>query len=144
MSDAGGVDRSRTSPRWPKRTARAPSVLAVTAAQDRPERPPAKTVEPSSLWPFVALVLGAIGCYATLTVHLLLDATNSDAWGLIWLLVPALFFGASAAALFVGSGMAASDRLAAVRAALFGYSPRDRSASRRRNASTQQVGRGAD
>lgn len=106
---------------------RPPSVIAVaTPNPDRHEKPPADTVEPSSWWPFVAAVLGAIGCYAALTVLLILDATNSDAWGLIWMVIPTMFFVASAAALFVGSGMAAQERLAAVRAGFFGYSLRDR------------------
>jgi hypothetical protein len=38
-----------------------------------------------------------------------------------------MFFCASGAALFIGSGMAARERFAAVRAGLIGYSPRDRS-----------------
>jgi hypothetical protein len=106
---------------------RPPSVIAVsTPNPDRNEQPPVDMVEPSSWWPFVAAVLGAISCYATLTVVLILDATNSTAWGLIWMVIPTMFFVASAAALFVGSGLAAHERLAAVRAGFFGYSPRDR------------------
>ena len=106
-----------------------PTVTAVvpTDPDQSQESAIADTVEPSSWWPFVAIVLGALGCYAALAVHLILDATNASAWGLVWMAIPAVFFCASAAALFVGSGMPARERLAAVRAALFGYSPRARS-----------------
>jgi hypothetical protein len=85
-----------------------------------------RTVEPSSSWFFVAILLGAVGCYGVLVVHLLLDATQSSAWGLFWLAVPGLFFCASAMALLAGSGMPVRDFLAAIPPALLGYSPRER------------------
>jgi hypothetical protein len=85
-----------------------------------------RTVEPSSSWLFVAILLGAVGCYGVLAVHLLIDATQASAWGLVWLTVPALFFCASAMALLAGSGMPIRDKLATILAALLGYSPRER------------------
>ena len=59
--------------------------------------------EPSSWRPPVAIALGAVGCYAVLAVVLILEATHAGAKGLVWLAIPALFFGVSAVALFVGS-----------------------------------------
>jgi hypothetical protein len=101
---------------------------AMTAARaSKSKRTFPCAVEPSSSWLFVAILLGALGCYGVLAVHLLLDATQATAWGLIWLAVPALFFCASAMALFVGSRMPVRDKLAMIFAALLGYSPRDRS-----------------
>jgi hypothetical protein len=100
----------------------------VTATESDRREPPATaaTVEPSSWWPFVAVVLGALGCYGALAVHLILDATQASAWGLLWLAVPGAFFCASAGALLIGSGMPVRERLTTILAALFGYSPRER------------------
>jgi hypothetical protein len=84
-------------------------------------------VESSSWWPFVAIVLGALGCYGLLVVHLILDATNAGAWGLAWMGVPMVFLAGSVGAVLIASGMPARERLAAIRAAFFGYSPRERS-----------------
>ena len=87
----------------------------------------ATTAEPSSWWPFVAIVLGMMGVFATLVVHLLLDATHAGPWGLAWMALPAAFIAASVLALFIASGMSVHDRLAVIPAALLGYSPRERS-----------------
>jgi hypothetical protein len=72
----------------------------------------------------VAIVLGALGCYGLLAVHLLLDATNADVWGLAWMAVPSAFIAGSVAAMLIASGMPLRERLAAIPAALLGYSPR--------------------
>src|SRR4029434_10405176 len=69
---------------------------------------------PSSWWLFVAILLGALGCYGVLVVHLLLDATRASAWGLAWMAVPGLFFRGSLAALFVASGMPTREKLSAM------------------------------
>lgn len=98
------------------------------------------SVEPSSWWLFPAIVLGAVGCYAALAVHLILAATNASVLGLVWMAIPVLFSCTSAAALFMGSGMGGRERLAAVRAALVGYSPRDRSACRESTPRTKPTG----
>lgn len=82
-------------------------------------------VEPSSWWFVVSLVLGAMGAYTLLAVHLILDATNASAWMWTLLAVPVAFFCSSAVALFVGSDLSPRDRLAAASAGLFGYSPRE-------------------
>jgi hypothetical protein len=84
------------------------------------------TAEPSSWWPFVAIVLGMMGVFATLVVHLLLDATHAGPWGLAWMALSAAFIAASVVALFIASGMSVRDRLAVIPAALLGYSPRER------------------
>jgi hypothetical protein len=84
-------------------------------------------VEPSSWWPFIAIVLGAVGCYGLLVVHLILDATGAGPWGLAWMAVPSLFFAGSVGAVLTASGMPVRERLAAVLAASLGYSPRPRS-----------------
>jgi hypothetical protein len=84
-------------------------------------------VESSSWWLFVAIVLGALGCYGLLIVHLILDATNAGAWGLAWMGVPMVFFAGSVGALLIASGMPAHERLAAIPAGSLGYSPRKRS-----------------
>jgi hypothetical protein len=96
------------------------------ASPNESKRNVPRTVEPSSSWFFVAILLGAVGCYGVRVVHLLLDATQARAWGLVWLTVPALFFCASAMALLAGSGMPIRDFLAAIPPALLGYSPRER------------------
>jgi hypothetical protein len=85
------------------------------------------TVEPSSWWPFVAIVLGALGSYSLLIVHLLLEATHASGWGLAWMVVPGLLFGGSVAALLIASGMPVREKLAMIPAGLLGYSPRVRS-----------------
>jgi len=84
-------------------------------------------VESSSWWPFVAIVLGAVGCYGLLVVHLILDATNAGARGLAWAGVPMVFFAGSVGAVLIASGMPVRERLAAIPAAFLGYSPRKRS-----------------
>jgi hypothetical protein len=84
-------------------------------------------VEPSSWWPFIAIVLGAVGCYGLLVVHLILDATDAGAWGLAWMAVPSVFFVGSIGAVLIASGMPVRERLAAIPAAFLGYSPRPRS-----------------
>jgi hypothetical protein len=101
-----------------------------TKEPDRRERL-VTSVEPSSGWLFVAIALGGTGCYAALAVHLILDATGAGGWRLVWMAVPGLFFAASVAALFTGSGVPVGERIAAIPAALLGYSPR--SLSRRRS-----------
>jgi hypothetical protein len=87
----------------------------------------AADVEPSSWWPFVALVLGAFGCFGLLVVHLMLEATHAGPWGLAWMATLLPLFCGSAIALFMSSGMTARARLAAISAGLLGYSPRERS-----------------
>jgi hypothetical protein len=101
--------------------------------QTEPSRkslPDASTVEPSSWWPFVAIVLGMIGVLGTLVVHLLLDATHAGPWGLAWMAIPSAFIAASVGALFIASGMSVGERLTVIPAALLGYSPRVRSRQR--------------
>jgi len=83
------------------------------------------TAEPSSWWIFTAIVLGIVGVFATLVVHLLLDATRAGPWGLAWMTIPVAFMAASVGALFVASGMSVREKLAAIPAALLGYSPRE-------------------
>jgi hypothetical protein len=77
------------------------------------------------LWPFVAIVLGAVGCFGVLVVHLMLEATHAGVWALAWMAVPALCFCGSIAALFVASRMPVWERLAAIPAGLLGYTPRE-------------------
>jgi hypothetical protein len=102
----------------------------VPPTERDPRRPlsAASTAEPSAWWPFVAIVLGAMGCFAMLVVHLILDAT--DAWGLAWMAVPTALIAASVVALLVASGMAVRKKLAVIPAALLGYTPRERSRPR--------------
>jgi hypothetical protein len=84
-------------------------------------------VEPSSWWILISMALGMVGAYMLLAVHLILDATNARAWMWTLLAVPLAFFCSSAVALFVGSDLSPRERLAAASAAVFGYSPRDKS-----------------
>jgi uncharacterized membrane protein YeaQ/YmgE (transglycosylase-associated protein family) len=93
------------------------------------------TAEPSSWWIFIAIVLGIVGVFATLVVHLLLDATRSGPWGLAWMTIPVAFIAASVGALFVASDTALPAKLAVIPAALLGYSPRERSRKRSTPAS---------
>jgi hypothetical protein len=86
--------------------------------------------EPSSWWIFIAIVLGIVGVFATLVVHLLLDATRAGPWGLAWMAIPVAFIAASVGALFVASGLSLREKLAVIPAALLGYSPRERSRKR--------------
>jgi hypothetical protein len=124
----GSRGGSRALCGWPWPRGRRPSVGGVSPAEpDQRERlARANRVEPSSWWPFVAAILGVLGCYGVLVVHLMLEATKAGAWGLAWLVVPSVFFCASAGAFFVGSGIPVRERLGAVRAALLGYTPRER------------------
>jgi hypothetical protein len=95
---------------------------------NRNERPrTTAAVEPSSRWAFIAIVLGAVGCYGVLVVHLILEATDAGAWGLAWMAVPGVFFAGSVGAVLIASGMPVRERLAAIPAASLGYSPRPRS-----------------
>ncbi len=109
--------------------------MPPTEPDPRKDRPGVSTVEPSSWWPFVAIVLGAVGSYGVLVVHLLLEATNAGPWGLLWMAVPTAFIAAAGVALLMGSGMSPRDKLAVTPAALLGYSPRARS----RRQSTSHV-----
>jgi hypothetical protein len=104
----------------------------VRPTEPDPRRPlaAASAAEPSSWWPFVAIVLGAVGCFAMLVVHLILDATDAGAWGLAWMAVPTALIAASIVALLVASGMAVREKLAVIPAALLGYTPRERSRPR--------------
>jgi hypothetical protein len=104
----------------------------VRPTEPDPRRPfaAASTAEPSSWWPFVAIVLGAIGCFAMLVVHLILDATDAGVWGLAWMAVPTALIAASIVALLVASGMGVREKLAVIPAALLGYTPRERSRPR--------------
>jgi lysylphosphatidylglycerol synthetase-like protein (DUF2156 family) len=100
--------------------------MALAETDQRSQRPSAETVaEPGSWWPFVSIFLGTAGVFALLVVHLLLEATHASAWGLAWMAVPAALICASVAALLVGSGMSVRERLAAIRSALLGISPRE-------------------
>jgi hypothetical protein len=91
---------------------------------------PGRDLEPSSWWLFVSFVLGLLGCYGVLVVHLVLEATTTNPWTLGWMALPAALFCASGAALFMGSNLSPRERLAAAPAALLGYSPRTKKAGR--------------
>jgi hypothetical protein len=80
--------------------------------------------EPSSWWPLVSMVLGALGSYALLVVHLVLEATGASPWLWAWMAVPGAFFFAAALTLAIGSGVSVRERLTTIPAALLGYSPR--------------------
>ena len=86
--------------------------------------PQEQEVETRIWWLLVAFVLGLVGCYGVLAVHLVLEATTTNAWMLAWMAVPAVFFIASGLALFVGTDLSPRERLATTSAALLGYSPR--------------------
>ena len=101
--------------------------MPPTEPDPRTDRPTVSTVEPSSWWPFVAIVLGAVGSYGVLVVHLLLEATSAGPWGLLWMAVPTAFIAAAGVALLMASGMPLREKLAVTPAALLGYSPRARS-----------------
>ena len=104
--------------------------IDTTASQHPPDRvrvDQSDGVEPSSWWWVTSFVLGAVGAYSLLTVHLILEATDADAWMLTLMAVPAAFLCGSAVALFAGSGLSARERLSAASAGLFGYSPREKS-----------------
>ena len=102
----------------------------TTASQPAPDQATedhSEGVEPSSWWWLISFGLGAMGAYTLLGVHLILDATDANAWLLTLMAVPTAFFCSSAVALFVGSGLSARERLSAASAGLFGYSPREKS-----------------
>jgi hypothetical protein len=99
--------------------------------------PAATNVEPSSWWPFVALFLGAFGCFGVLVVHLMIEAKHAGTTALAWMALPGLFFCGSAAALFMSSGMTVRERVAAVAAGLLGYSPPER--KRQADAGSQDL-----
>jgi hypothetical protein len=103
--------------------------MPKTEPNRREPLPAATTAEPTSWWPFVAIALGVMGVFATLVVHLLLEATHAGPWGLAWMALPAAFIAASVVALFIASGMSVRERLAVIPAALLGYSPPGRSKS---------------
>jgi hypothetical protein len=96
----------------------------MTVVRSTKPSQPGRDVEPSSWWPFVSFIFGAVASYAVLVVHLVLEATTSNPWMLSWMAVPAALFCASGAALFVGSNLSPRERLAAAPAALLGYSSR--------------------
>ena len=96
----------------------------VAVGKLRTPKLPEREVETRTWWLFLAVVLGLVGCYAVLAVHLVLEATTTNPWMLSWMAVPAVILSASGVALFVGSGLSPRDRLAAAPAALLGYSPR--------------------
>jgi hypothetical protein len=111
--------------------ARAPHDQGVVAARKlTTPNPHEQEVETRTWWLFVAVVLGFVGCYALLTVHLVLEATSTNSWMLAWMAVPAAFFIASGLALFVGTDLSPRERLATTSAALLGYSPSTTSAGR--------------
>jgi len=100
---------------------------ASQAALDKATEDRSEGVEPSSWWWLISFALGAVGAYTLLGVHLILDATDANAWMLTLMVVPTAFFCSSAVALFVGSGLSARERLSTASAGLLGYSPRERS-----------------
>ena len=81
-------------------------------------------VEPDSWWPLLAILLGALGSYAVLAVHLILEAAHAPAWMWVFMAVPAGLFLASALTFVIGSGIPVRERLATIPAGLLGYSPR--------------------
>jgi hypothetical protein len=87
-------------------------------------RHPRTQTEPFSWWPFVAMVLGALGAFMLLVVHLVLEATGGRLWMWTLMAVPTAFFLAAALTLAIGSGIPVRERLATIPAALLGYSPR--------------------
>jgi hypothetical protein len=54
-----------------------------------------KEVETRTWWLLLAVVLGSVGCYAVLAVHLVLEATTTNPWMLSWMAVPAVILCAS-------------------------------------------------
>jgi hypothetical protein len=101
--------------------------MSAAKTDRRESLPAAATVEPSSWWWFVAIFLGAIGCYGVLVVHLLLEATSAGSWGWAWMALPTAGIGASGVAMLMGSGMSLRAKFAVAPAVLLGYSPRERS-----------------
>jgi hypothetical protein len=83
-----------------------------------------RQVEPSSWWPLVAIVFGALGAYALLAVHLVIEAAGERTSMWTWMAVPGGLFLAAALTLAVGSGIPVRERFATIPAALLGYSPR--------------------
>ena len=100
---------------------------AGQAAPDQATEDRSEGVEPSSWWWLISFALGALGAYTLLGVHLILDATDANAWMFTLMAVPTAFFCSAAVALFVGSDLSARERLSAASAGLFGYSPREKS-----------------
>ena len=92
--------------------------------------PREQEVETRIRWLFAAFALGLVGCYAVLAVVLVLEATTTNPWMLVWMAVPAAFFIASGLALFVGTDLSPRERLSTTSAALLGYSPRTTNAER--------------
>jgi hypothetical protein len=80
--------------------------------------------EPSSWWPFVSMALGALGSYALLVVHLVLDAAGGSPWLWTLMTIPGVIFLAAGLTVAIGSGISIRERLATIPAALLGYSPR--------------------
>lgn len=80
--------------------------------------------EPTSWWPLVGIILGALGSYALLAVHLMLEAAHAPGWMWVSMVVPGGLFLASALTFVIGSGIPVRERLATIPAGLLGYSPR--------------------
>jgi hypothetical protein len=87
-------------------------------------RNPRVQPEPSSWWPLVSMVLGALGSLALLAVHLMLEATGGSPWMWTLMAVPGVIFLAAGLTVAIGSGVPVRERLATIPAALLGYSPR--------------------
>jgi hypothetical protein len=83
----------------------------------------ADAVEPSPWWGLIGIALFAAGGLALFAAHLILDATSGRAWAWALMAVPTALWAASVAALFAGSSVPLRERLAAVPAAILGYSP---------------------
>jgi hypothetical protein len=89
---------------------------------------PGATASAVSGWWIVSLVLGILAAVSILAAHLVIESADSElAWAI--LIVPALLFAASGAALLTGIDAPLRDKLALVPASLLGYTPRS---SRRR------------
>jgi hypothetical protein len=87
-------------------------------------RHPRVQPEPSSWWPLVSMALGAVGSQALLAVHLVLEASGGSPWMWTLMAVPGVIFLAAWLTVAVGSGIPVKERVAAIPAALLGYSPR--------------------
>jgi hypothetical protein len=70
------------------------------------------------------MALGAVGSQALLAVHLVLEASGGSPWMWTLMAVPGVIFLAAGLTVAVGSGIPVKERVAAIPAALLGYSPR--------------------